>query len=40
MRDLRDYMAENGELTDIDFGNWGLARRGGHDVPVVFDYDL
>ena len=40
IRDLRTYFFEDRELDDIETHNWGLARRNGIDVPVVYDYDF
>ena len=41
LRDLRTFCRTNlnGILLDVGFHNWGLARRNGVLVPVVYDYD-
>jgi hypothetical protein len=40
MRDLDTFFRKYRPLYDISYNNWGLAKRNGHDVPVVLDYDL
>ena len=40
VRDLRRYFREGRELDDVENHNWGLARRNGVDVPVVYDFDF
>lgn len=40
VRDLRRYFREDRELDDVETHNWGLAKRNGVDVPVVYDFDF